>query len=117
MEAEFLSVVKGALLHDIGKVIQRAEDKPAAKKHTEWGYDWLRENLDDERAALAAIAHHYTKDDDYSLNSNFGLIWYHADNLSSKERNEIEKLQEGKWHSEISIASSFSRINNPNNIA
>lgn len=114
----FLSIVKGALLHDIGKVIQRAQDNPATKKHTEWGYDWLKENLDNELIALSAIAHHYTKDDDYALNNNFGLIWYQADNLSSKERAgvEKEKLEEGKWHSEISIACPFSRINNPNNI-
>lgn len=112
-----MSVVKGALLHDIGKVIQRAQDNPTAKKHTEWGYDWLK-NLNDEKVALSAIAHHYTKDDDYALNNNFGLMWYQADNLSSKERAgvEKEKLEEGKWHSEISIASPFSRINNPNNI-
>lgn len=118
MENDFLSVVKGALLHDIGKVIQRAQDNPTAKKHTEWGYEWLKENFKDDLVARAAIAHHYTEDDDYAFKSNLSLIWYQADNLSSKERAGLkkEKLEEGRWHSEISIASSFSRINNPNNI-
>ncbi len=117
MTAEYLSIIRGALLHDIGKVIQRGEDNPASKKHTEWGYDWLRENLGDELAALAAIAHHYTKDNDYALNNNLGLIWYQADNLSATERQEVkEKLEEGKWHSEVNIASPFTRINNPNNV-
>ncbi|MFN3740316.1 MAG: type III-A CRISPR-associated protein Cas10/Csm1 [Thermodesulfovibrionales bacterium] len=120
-DQDFLSVVKGALLHDIGKVIQRAQDNPTAKKHTEWGYEWLKENLKEEKdelVAQAAIAHHFTKDDDYALNNNFGLIWYQADNLSAKERAKVEKenLEEGRWHSEISIASPFSRINNPLNI-
>lgn len=122
MKDDFLTVVKGAFLHDIGKVIQRAQNNPSAKKHTEWGYEWLKENLKEEpevveTIALSAIAHHYTKDDDYALNNNFGLIWYQADNLSAKERTGLkkEKLEEGKWHSEIGIASPFSRINNPNN--
>ncbi|MEW6374616.1 MAG: type III-A CRISPR-associated protein Cas10/Csm1 [Thermodesulfobacteriota bacterium] len=115
MEDKFMSLVKGALLHDIGKVVQRANDNPTVKKHSEWGYEWLKDNLKDDLAAMAAIAHHYTKDDDYALNNNFGLIWYQADNLASKERKGREKLQEGEWHSEITLASPFSRVNNPDN--
>ncbi|MBI5674558.1 MAG: type III-A CRISPR-associated protein Cas10/Csm1 [Nitrospirae bacterium] len=113
MKNSFISVVRGALLHDIGKVVQRAQDNPTEKKHTKWGDDWLQKNLTDKTAALASIAHHFTKDDDYAMNNNLGLIWYQADNLASKERRDKEKLEEGKWHSEIAIASPFSRINNP----
>lgn len=114
-EREYQTVVLGALLHDIGKVIQRANDDPISKKHTQWGYDWLKKHLGDNPAINAAIAHHYTKDDDYALNNNLGLIWYQSDNLASKERKDKEKLEEGSWHAEIAIASPFSRINNPNN--
>jgi CRISPR-associated protein Csm1 len=112
---DFTTIVRGALLHDIGKVIQRAQDNPTAMKHTQWGYDWLKERLGDDPAVNAAIAHHYVKDDDYALNNNFGLIWYQSDNLSSSERKGKEKLEDAKWHSEIALASPFARINNPNN--
>lgn len=116
MNDDFTSVVKGALLHDIGKVVQRAQDNPTEKKHTEWGYDWLKKRLGDDPAVNATIAHHYTKDDDYALNNNFGLIWYQSDNLSSSERKGKEKLEDAKWYSEIALASPFSKINNPSNI-
>ena len=35
MSDNFLSIVKGALLHDIGKVIQRTADNPTDKNHRE----------------------------------------------------------------------------------
>ncbi|HXK70754.1 MAG TPA: type III-A CRISPR-associated protein Cas10/Csm1, partial [Caldisericia bacterium] len=107
------TVVLGALMHDIGKLVQRADIDPTSRKHTEWGYEWMKKHFRDNPANLATIAHHYTKDDDYALNNNLGLIWYEADNLASKERKGKEKLEEGKWHSEIALASPFSRINNP----
>ncbi len=114
---DFISIVKGALLHDIGKVVQRAHTDPTAKTHMEWGYGWLKEHLGEETVAIAALAHHYTRDDDYAFNSNTGLIWYQSDNLASKERKGKEKLEESKWHSEIALASPFSRIRNPNNLS
>jgi len=114
-EREYYTVVLGALLHDIGKLVQRANENSTSKKHTEWGYEWLETHFQDHPAKLATIAHHYTKDDDYALNNNLGLIWYQADNLASKERKGKERLEEGKWHSEIAMASPFSRINNPLN--
>lgn len=113
MSDRFLSIVKGALLHDIGKVIQRANDNPTDKNHREWGYEWLQNNLADNISATAAISHH--KEDDLTLNSNMGLIWYQADNLASSERKGKEGSEEGKWHSEVALASPFSRIRNPYN--
>lgn len=115
-EKEFHAVVLGALLHDIGKVIQRAQDNPTIKKHTEWGYEWLKEHIGDNPVVNATIAHHYTKDDDYAFTSNIGLIWYQADNLASAERKDKERLEEARWHSEVPLASPFSRVRNPNNL-
>ena len=111
------TIVLGALLHDIGKLVQRAQDDPTSKKHTEWGHEWLRKHSMDDAASLSTIAHHYSKEDDYVFSSNFGLIWYQADNLASKERKGREDLEEGKWHAEIAIASPFSRINNPGDVS
>jgi CRISPR-associated protein Csm1 len=114
-ENKFRTVVMGALLHDIGKVVQRASEDPTLKKHTEWGYEWMKEHIGDELAANAAIAHHYTKDDDYALASNIGLIWYQSDNLASAVTNGKEKLEEKEWYCNIPLASPFSRIRNPDN--
>jgi len=110
MNSDFETLVKGALLHDIGKVIQRASDQPTAKKHTQWGYDWLKDNLSEEEPCLnAANTHHKT--DDVVFETNFSLIWYQADNLASGERKEEdEKLEESKWDPEVPLASPFSRI-------
>ncbi len=115
MTNDLISIVKGALLHDIGKAIQRSSYDPTLKRHTEWGFDWLKDNLDDNVAANAAITHHYTND--FVFKTNKGLIWYQADNLASSERKgvEKEKLEEGRWYSKIAITSPFSRIRNPNN--
>ncbi|HPP06791.1 MAG TPA: type III-A CRISPR-associated protein Cas10/Csm1, partial [Syntrophorhabdaceae bacterium] len=112
-EQEFYTVVLGALMHDIGKLVQRANINPTSKKHTEWGYGWMEKHFPDNPANLATIAHHFTKEDDYALNNNLGLIWYQSDNLAAKERKGKEKLEEGKWHSEIAMASPFSKINDP----
>lgn len=35
------AVVVGALLHDIGKFVQRAQPNPKEKPHTEWGIEWF----------------------------------------------------------------------------
>lgn len=116
MDSNFISIVKGALLHDIVKVIQRKSDNPTDKRHTQWGYDWLKNNLDDDIAKNAANTRHYT--DDFVFETNIGLISYQADNLASSKRKGVEKenFEEGKWHSEIALASPFSRIRNPNNL-
>ena len=114
MKDDLLTIAKGALLHDIGKVVQRASDNPTAKRHSEWGHEWLEQHLPSEKAAmLSTIAHHYTKEDDYAFTSNTGLIWYQADNLSSAERKKKETYEEGKWHSEVALASPFTKVDNP----
>lgn len=112
-QKEYHAVVLGALLHDIGKVVQRASENPTLKKHTEWGYEWLLRNGFDETTALSSLAHHYHKD--YTFKSNITLIWYQADNLSSGERKDIEdeEFEEAEWHKEVLLASPFSRIRNP----
>ncbi|WKZ18793.1 MAG: type III-A CRISPR-associated protein Cas10/Csm1 [Candidatus Jettenia sp. CY-1] len=114
MNDDFLSIVKGALLHDIGKVIQRADDNPTKKTHREFGYEWLLKNSGDKIAARAANTHH--KEDDGVFDTNNGLIWYQADNLASSERKGKEGAEEGKWHSEVAITSPFCKIRNPNNL-
>jgi CRISPR-associated protein Csm1 len=113
MDSVVESIIRGALLHDIGKVIQRAQPSPQEKTHGQWGYEWLKDNLGDDLAASAAVTHH--RKDELVFSSNFGLIWYQADNLSSSERKEKDETERGKWEKNIALASPFSRIANPNN--
>ena len=113
MSDEFEIIVKGALLHDIGKLVQRAQEKPTQKKHGEWGYDWLQkfDFFKEDPAINSTIMHHsYDKD---SFNSNIGLIWYESDNLASMERKEKDKEQEEKWDMFTPIVSPFFKVRHP----
>ncbi len=67
--AEQYAVTLGALLHDIGKFVQRAQEKPRAKSHSQWGDDWFQDVLAEKIGALlsaqekevvrAAISNHH----------------------------------------------------------
>ena len=114
---EFESIVKGSLVHDIGKLIQRSENHPFNKKHGQWGFDWLNENkfFENDFAINATIMHH--KDDDGVFQSNYGLIWYEADNLASSERKQEGDNEKGRWDMFTPLASPFFKVRNPNNIS
>lgn len=113
MTEEFEIIVKGALLHDIGKLIQRAQENPAKKTHGKWGYEWLKEYdfFKNDVAIHSTITHHAS--DKEVFESNIGLIWYESDNLASMERKDIEIEQEGKWDIFTPIVSPFFKIANP----
>jgi len=113
MPDEFEIIVKGALLHDIGKLIQRVQEKPTQKKHGQWGYEWLQkfDFFKSDPAINSTIMHHSYDED--SFNSNIGLIWYESDNLASMERKEKDKEQEEKWDMFTPIVSPFFKIRNP----
>ncbi len=44
-EKEYHAVVLGALLHDIGKFVQRAQKNPTAQDHSHWGEEWFQNHL------------------------------------------------------------------------
>jgi len=112
---EIYKITIGALLHDIGKVVQRAQDHPFDKKHGQWGYDWLNDLaiFDNQQIINATITHH--RNDDGVFNSNLGLIWYEADNLASSER-KMEQEDHKKWDLYTPLVSPFFNIRNPNNL-
>lgn len=115
MDDTLNSIVKGALLHDIGKLIQRSEKNPFDKTHGEWGYEWLKEFFGDDSSINAAITHHSA--DREVFESNKGLIWYEADNLASSERKQEEDKEKGKWEIFTPLASPFFKVRNPNNLS
>lgn len=71
------TVMLGALLHDIGKFVQRAQKNPAAKDHVRWGEEWFKNNLaekletvfdENDRAIIrTAISKHHENEQYISL--------------------------------------------------
>lgn len=108
-------VIKGALLHDIGKFIMRAQNR-AGVTHQEAGVKWLEQQGVPGSVAEFAARHHRVKGENkkhdqldvFSLPTNELLIVYEADNLSSGER--TDKQGEGKWQADTPLMSVFSKI-------
>ena len=101
----------GAVLHDIGKLKQRAqlsEDK--GKNHSAIGYEWLKGEYGESLIAAAARNHHASEPETWK--SNLSLIIYEADNLAASERKEFDKDLDidQAWHREVQLACDFSRI-------
>ncbi len=101
----------GAVLHDIGKVIQRDLGKVEGG-HSELGYKFLK-GLDEELALFAKFHHKSEIDSQRSEFDNLditkqNLLWmvYEADNLSSTER---EKLK-GEFNPKNPLIAVFSRV-------
>lgn len=114
---DFQLIVKGALLHDIGKLIQRSAENPFHKTHGQWGYEWLNANkfFENDFSINATITHHSA--DREVFESNYGLIWYEADNLASSERKQEDYEQKGRWDMFTPLASPFFKVRNPNNLS
>lgn len=50
------AIILGALLHDIGKFVQRAQDNPKRQNHSQWGIEWFQQkNGLREKPRLAAV--------------------------------------------------------------
>lgn len=108
-------LVLGALLHDIGKVKQRARDpSERGMSHGEIGYRWLSERYGEGIVASAARSHHGKNEETWL--SNISLLVYEADNCAATERrSSFEKdADEGQdWHAHVQLASVFSRVADP----
>jgi len=44
-EKEYQTVILAALLHDIGKFVQRAQKNPTIQNHPHWGDEWSQNNM------------------------------------------------------------------------
>ncbi|RMD93873.1 MAG: HD domain-containing protein, partial [Calditrichaeota bacterium] len=120
----------GVLFHDVGKIVQRAQEDPTRLTHQEWGYEWLLKHLPEQlkhRGLIAQIAklHHayspkktpFEKLENLSVfhetnKSNLTLLAYQSDNLSASERKpvSIEEQEYGAWQSDLALTSVFSKI-------
>lgn len=84
MDITGIDLEKAALLHDIGKVYQRAEG--VRKTHSEIGREVLAHFFDEDHAAiLRAVACHHQKDlkTAHLSDDDISYIIYEADNLAS----------------------------------
>jgi len=101
----------GAVLHDIGKVIQRDLGKIEGG-HSELGYKFLK-GLDEDVALFAKFHHKGEIDSQRHEFDNLdtikrNLLWmvYEADNLSSTERGNLK----GEFNPKNPLISVFSRV-------
>lgn len=112
----YSDVIKGALLHDIGKFIMRGQ-KASGKTHQEIGFEWLTKQGIPNSVAEFAARHHkvkknnpkYKQLDAFELPLNDILIVYEADNLSSGER-LTNKKNSGTWQNDTPLMSVFSKL-------
>ncbi|MEO0199258.1 MAG: type III-A CRISPR-associated protein Cas10/Csm1 [candidate division WOR-3 bacterium] len=98
-KGERLRIALGALFHDIGKVVQRADSNPNTKTHQEFGEEWIINNikpldLAKEIAVYARYHHtgtHRLELDASRLGRNDLVLVALSDNLSAGERGSLEK--------------------------
>ncbi len=99
-------LVVGALLHDIGKLVQRADEKPTSMTHAEFGARWL-----EDREALHDFAHfarYHHSPGEYGETFLLGFM-HLADWLSAGERLDPEH-EKSAWEREAILLSIFSKI-------
>ena len=51
---EFYATILGALLHDIGKFVQRSQPNPTSQNHSHWGEEWFQNRLAEKLTPLFA---------------------------------------------------------------
>lgn len=93
MKRREVDLFYGAILHDIGKVVQRASGE--RKKHAIVGAEWLEDKLGGQHPEITAqVRNHMASFQERSLKSNsLAYITYIADNIASgiDRRKSIEE--------------------------
>lgn len=110
----YKKIVIASLLHDIGKLIQRADNEKIY--HGEIGRNYLKNKNFDEEILEAVYCHHYKKLKNKSSFKNELLTYlvYEADNISAEHdrRNNIDDIEnESKWDSKSALKTVFSYLN------
>jgi len=108
------ALILGALLHDIGKFVQRAQDKPKSKHHTEWGIEWFeqKDGLREKPRLAEIFSNEELNIISSAINSHHNGIEYLslADAISAgMDRIPLDKEEKGD-PSTARLISVFSRI-------
>lgn len=105
------NLIKGALLHDIGKLIMRATAEK--KNHSEVGVEYLKnKNFSDE--VISCVKYHHAKaisNNSSQLDKKSILYFvYQADNISSMldRRDNVNDYIEAEWKSDVALKTIFS---------
>ena len=110
----YKKIVITALLHDIGKLIQRANDENIY--HGEVGKNYLKNKKFDDEILEAVYCHHasHLKNKTTFNNELLTYLVYEADNISAEHdrRDNIDNVEsENKWNSTSALKTVFSYLN------
>ncbi|MBC7254368.1 MAG: type III-A CRISPR-associated protein Cas10/Csm1 [Actinobacteria bacterium] len=101
-------LVLGALLHDIGKLVQRADARPTSKTHSEFGAEWLEKH--ESLRGFSDFARYHHSPSEYGETVLLGLL-HLADWLAAGERLEPDsETEKTVWERELLLLSLFSKI-------
>ena len=92
MKKEKIDLFYGALLHDIGKVIQRATGE--RKKHALVGADWFDEIADNQVISDQIRYHMANYQSDKLGNDHLAYITYIADNIASGVDRRVTRIHQ-----------------------
>ena len=101
MKEQKITLVTGALLHDIGKVLFRCHE--GGKTHSESGAEWLRSIGISDKMILDQVKYHHSHEirnsgNDLSSDS-MAYITYWADNVAAgADRRDNDQEQEGQLY-------------------
>jgi CRISPR-associated protein Csm1 len=101
-EKEYHAVILGALLHDIGKFVQRVQINPTSQNHSHWGDEWFQNNLAEKLTSVfgenekqiirSAISNHHEHEKYISLadaiSAGMDRVAIKAINLDDEEKGD-----------------------------
>lgn len=113
MNDSLYKLTVGALLHDIGKIVYRA-NKIDSRAHSKSGHALISQYLDDKDINEIILYHHANELRNAKLSSDsFAYIVCYADNVAAAvDRREIEGESAYGFDSTIAQASIFNLLNN-----
>lgn len=111
MERREKELAIGSLLHDIGKILYRADD---GRRHSVSGYDFLKEQGIDNLAILNQVRYHHSRElSAASLDrADLAYITYWADNVAAgADRRNNDDSDEKGYDRHMPLASIFNILN------
>lgn len=101
----------GSMLHDIGKIVQRATNERV--RHSKLGADYMRKFTDNRTILHQIMYHHVHELQQVSiLDDDFSYITYIADNIASgfDRRDNNEEIKGHQWDKKANLEDIFNRF-------